>query len=73
MGEGIMDFCRMVDSDIDDVGLSVDKWMAMNWKRCGRKRSWPNQDTFSEFEWRYWGKPQKQSVMIVCILAEIRT
>jgi hypothetical protein len=45
------------------VELKGDKWM-MNWRRFGRKRSWPNFMTLSPaFVWSDWGKPIKRVTM----------
>lgn len=49
-----------------------DLWLTMNWNLCGKKRSWPDQDTIPEFSWRDWGNP-RNSLWLKVSVAETRT
>jgi hypothetical protein len=40
----------------------------MNWKKCGRKRLWPNSDIQA---WRCSWRPVKISIRIVCVRTDI--
>lgn len=46
-------------------------WL-INLKGFGRKWLWPNQSTILAFGWSNWEKPQKTSVRIARVLAEIQ-
>jgi hypothetical protein len=45
----------------------------MKWVRFGRKQSLPNHRAIAAFAWRGQGKPQRASVRIAAVAAEICT